>query len=140
MVAMFNGLGVAASGMSTYKTWLDAIADNVANVSTVTSTSEDAYQSKYVVATSQAGTGRGVKGMIGNGTAVTNVLTNDPTGIVTYSPDHPLADENGFVRQANVDLGEQMTNMIIAQRAYQVNVTVFERARDSYLRALEIGK
>ena len=35
---------------------------------------------------------------------------------------------------------DQMTNLIIAQRAYSANVTVFERARDAYMQALEIGK
>lgn len=140
MAAMFGGLGVAASGMSTYKTWLDAIADNVANVNTIRSTSEAAYQSKYVVARSVEGSGYGVQAKIGKGASVANVVKNDPEGTVTYAPDHPLADEQGLVRLPNVDMGEQMTNMVIAQRAYQMNVTVFERARDSYLRALEIGK
>lgn len=140
MAAMFVGLGAAASGMLTYRTWLDAIADNVANVNTVKSTSEAAYQSKYVVARSVEGSGLGPRGQIGRGTRVAAVVKNDPEGLLAYQPDHPLADENGLVRLPNVDLGEQMTNMIIAQRAYQMNVTVFERARDSYLRALEIGK
>ncbi|NLA37141.1 MAG: flagellar basal body rod protein FlgC [Actinobacteria bacterium] len=140
MNAMFGALGVASSGMSTYKTWLDAIADNIANVNTVRSTAEEAYRSKYVVAQSVEGSGFGAQARIGKGTTVANVVENDPEGIITYAPDHPLADENGLVRMPNVDMGEQMTSMIIAQRAYQMNVTVFERARDSYLRALEIGK
>ncbi len=140
MGAMFSALGVAASGMSTYKVWLDAIADNVANVSTVRGMDENAYESKYVVAQSRPGSGHGVRGQIGRGTSVSRIVENDPEGILAYQPDHPLANEEGLVRLPNVDLGEQMTNMIIAQRAYQVNTSVFERARDSYLRALEIGK
>ena len=59
---------------------------------------------------------------------------------MVYQPDHPYADENGMVRMPDMDLSTQMTNLIIAQRAYQANVTVFERARDSYQRALEIGR
>ena len=58
-------------------------------------------------------------------------------GRLVYDPNHPLADDNGFVRAPDMDLTDQMTSLIIAQRAYPANVTVFERARDAYLRALE---
>ena len=49
-------------------------------------------------------------------------------------------DEAGMVRHPDMNLSDQMTNLIIAQRAYQANVTVFERARDAYMRGLEIGR
>ena len=61
-------------------------------------------------------------------------------GRLVHQPDHPLADEEGMVRHPDMNLSDQMTNLIIAQRAYQANVTVFERARDAYLRGLEIGR
>ncbi|MEZ5321052.1 MAG: flagellar basal body rod C-terminal domain-containing protein [Microthrixaceae bacterium] len=137
MNALFGSLDVAYSGMDVYKAWLDATADNVANVNTVRRTSEDAFQSKYVIARSLAGRNGSA---IGRGTSFAGVALGDPNGKVVYDPTHPLADAQGMVRYPDVDLGEQMTNMLIAQRAYQANVTVFERARDAYTRALEIGK
>jgi flagellar basal body rod protein FlgC len=39
-----------------------------------------------------------------------------------------------------MNLSDQMTSLLVAQRAYQLNVSVFERARDAYVKALEIGK
>jgi flagellar basal-body rod protein FlgC len=81
----------------------------------------------------------GGNGQIGNGAFVAGVQFGDAEGRMVYQPDHPFADENGMVRTPDMDLPTQMTNLIIAQRAYQANVTVFERARDAYLRALEIG-
>jgi flagellar basal-body rod protein FlgC len=125
----FALIGIPASGMRTYKTWLDAISDNVANVSTVTSTDQAAYQERFVVARSAQG----------GGVVVEAARFGDPAGRLQYDPNHPLADENGFVRAPDMDLTDQMTSLIIAQRAYQANVTMFERARDAYLRALEIG-
>lgn len=136
MAALFSSLGVAASGMGVYKTWIDATADNVANVNTVRRTSESAYRAKYVVAAAVPGGTNGV----GRGSAVASIGQGDRDGTVVYDPNHPLADEQGMVRYPSVNLVDQMTHLIIAQRAYQANVTVFERARDSYLRALEIGK
>jgi flagellar basal body rod protein FlgC len=39
-----------------------------------------------------------------------------------------------------MNLSDQMTHMLIAQRAYQANVSAFRAGRDAYLRALEIGR
>jgi len=136
MSGLFSSLGVAGSGMSVYKTWIDATADNVANTNTVKPTSEAAYQAKNVVAASVPGGANAV----GQGAQVTQILLSDREGTVVYAPDHPLADQQGMVRYPSMNMTDQMTNLIIAQRAYQANVTVFERARDAYLRALEIGR
>lgn len=116
------------------KTWIDAIADNVANVNTVHRTSEAAFQPRSVVAEAVPG------GATGNGVAVQQVTLGSPDGTLVYDPQHPLADADGLVRRPDEDLVGQMTTLIVAQRAYSANVTVFERARDAYLRALEIGK
>jgi flagellar basal-body rod protein FlgC len=130
MSGAFSLLGIPASGMRVYKTWLDAISDNVSNVSTIRPTDQAAYQERFVVA--QAADGGGV--------VVEGARFGDPAGRLLYDPNNPLADANGFVRAPDMDLTDQMTSLVIAQRAYQANVTVFERARDAYLRALEIGQ
>lgn len=129
MTAAFSLLGIPASGMRTYRSWLDAIADNVSNVNTIRGTDEAAYQERFVVA--QAAQNGGV--------VISGARFGDPNGRLLYDPNHPLADANGFVRAPDMDLTDQMTSLVIAQRAYQANVTVFERARDAYIRALEIG-
>jgi flagellar basal-body rod protein FlgC len=136
MSALFNSLSITGSGMGVYKTWIDATADNVANVNTVTSTDEPAFQQRFVLASAN----ENGAGSIGNGARVAGVQFGDAEGRLVYDPAHPLADENGMVRHPDMVLSDQMTNLIIAQRAYQANVTVFERARDAYLRGLEIGR
>lgn len=135
-MSMFGSLGIAASGMHVFKTWIDATADNVANINTVRSTDEEAFQERFIV----AGPRQYQHGKVGTGVRVLGVVGGDPDGRLAYDPFHPLADENGMVRRPDMDLSDQMTNLIIAQRAYQANVTVFERARDAYLRGLEIGR
>jgi flagellar basal-body rod protein FlgC len=130
MSGAFSLLGIPASGMRVYKTWLDALSDNVANVSTVRPTDQAAYQERFVVA----------RAAENGGVVVEGVRFGDPAGRLQYDPNNPLADENGLVRAPDMDLTDQMTSLIIAQRAYQANVTVFERARDAYQRALEIGQ
>jgi flagellar basal-body rod protein FlgC len=147
MSSPFSSLGAPASGMRVYQTWIDALSDNVANVSTSNPEGEAAFQERFVVAQASGGRGRPSAGPngassgseIGNGAFVSGVEFGDAEGRMVYQPDHPYADADGMVRMPDLDMSTQMTNLIIAQRAYSANVTVFERSRDTYLRALEIG-
>ena len=133
---LFNSLDIAMSGANLSRFWMDAISDNVANINTVRSTDQPAFQQRMVIAQSVGGEGGGV----GDGARVAGIRLGDPEGRLRHDPDHPLADENGLVRTPDIELSDQMTHLIVAQRSYQANVTVFERARDAYQRALEIGR
>jgi flagellar basal-body rod protein FlgC len=61
-------------------------------------------------------------------------------GRVVHQPDHPLADAEGNVRYPDIDLGDQMTQLIMAQRGYQANIACMERATNAYQAALQFGK
>lgn len=134
MSGPFHSLSISGSGMDVYQIWLDAISDNVANINNVTSTDQPAFQERFVIATADEGGGRM------NGAEVDRIEFGSPNGLEIYQPEHRLADENGFVRIPDVDLAHQMTHLLVAQRAYQANVTAFRTARDAYQRALEIGR
>jgi flagellar basal-body rod protein FlgC len=134
MSGPFHSLAISGSGMGVYQTWLEAIADNVANINNVSATDEPAFQERFVVAEAAERTGRF------DGARVSRIEFGSPYGEVVYNPDHPLADDEGMVRVPRVNLGHQMAHMIVAQRAYQANVSAFRAARDAYQRALEIGR
>jgi flagellar basal-body rod protein FlgC len=129
--------GTAGSALTTHRIWMNAIADNIANVNTVRAMSDSAFQERFIVAQELPGHPGDPIG-VGGGVYAESVEFGDPVGIVTYEPGHPLADENGLVRRPNVNMGDQMTNLILAQRAYQLNLAVVDRARDSYMQALQI--
>lgn len=129
-MTMFAALGVSASGLRAFRTWLDAVSDNLSNLNTVRPMNEAAYQARYVQATADPG----------GGVMVTAVRFGDPTGLVVSDPTNPLADANGFVRRPDIDMNEQMTSLLIAQRGYQANIAAVERVRDAYQQALTIGK
>lgn len=131
-MALFGAMHTSGSGMRVFRTWLDAVSDNIANVNTVRPTDEEAFRARMVVAETVAeGDERGVR--------VAGIALGDAEGRVVYQPDHPFADEQGLVRLPNVDLGDQMVQLIVAQRAYQANLATFERARAAYEAALQIG-
>jgi flagellar basal-body rod protein FlgC len=71
---------------------------------------------------------------------VSGSALGDAEGRLVYSPEHPLADAEGYVRFPDIDLAEQMSNLIMAQRGYQANAAVVDRAKESYQAALQIGR
>lgn len=130
----FDAIGIASTGMTVNRKWIDAVSDNMANLSTVKSMDEDAFQAKYVVATA-AGYPTETEG-----TQVAGIELGSAEGRTVYEPDHPLANEDGYVRYPDIDMSSQMTQLIMAQRAYQANASVVERARATYEQALTIGQ
>lgn len=127
----FDAIGIAGTGLTLHRKWLDAVADNLANVNTVTGTGGNAFQARYVLA--QAGEGT-------SGAYVAGAAFGDPVGRLVYAPDHPLADADGYVRYPDIDMAEQMGELIMAQRGYQANAAVVDRAKTAYEAALEIGR
>ncbi|MCU7731183.1 flagellar basal-body rod protein FlgC [Actinoplanes sp. KI2] len=130
-MSIFNAIGVAGTGVTVYRKWLDAVSDNIANIDNVSRTNEKAFQARYVVAQEAAD---------GNGAQVGGVAFGSAQGILTYDPQNPLADSKGYVRRPDIDLGSQMAQMMMAQRAYQANLSVVDRAKDSYTAAINLGK
>ncbi|MFF5079553.1 flagellar basal body rod protein FlgC [Actinoplanes sp. CA-054009] len=130
-MSTFNALGVAGTGVTVYRKWLDAVSDNIANMNNVSRTSEKAFQARYVVAQ---------EAQDGNGAQVGGVQFGSAEGVLVHEPDNPLADAEGYVRKPDIDLGSQMAQMMMAQRAYQANLAVVDRARDSYTAAINLGK
>lgn len=127
----FDAIGIAGSALTVNRKWLDAISDNIANVNTARRTDEAAFQARYL----QIQAGEGTSGVY-----VEADLYGSAEGRLSYQPDHPLADENGMVRMPDIDMAEQMSALIIAQRAYAANAAVVDRARETYLAGLQIGR
>jgi flagellar basal-body rod protein FlgC len=119
--------------MGAYKLWIDAVADNISNINTVRGTNQPAFAERFVMVGANAPDG-------GAGVHVQGAAFGDTEGILAYEPNHPLADENGMVRRPNINLSEQMAYLIEAQRGYQANVAVMDRARAAYESALTIGQ
>jgi flagellar basal-body rod protein FlgC len=128
---MVDAIGIAGSALTVHRKWLDAISDNIANVNTVRATDEEAFRARYVIA--QAGEGT-------TGVYVQAGAFSDAEGRMVYEPTHPLADDKGYVRYPDIDLGQQMSSLIMAQRGYEANAAVVDRAKSTYEAAIQIGR
>jgi flagellar basal-body rod protein FlgC len=132
----FDVLNIAGSGLNMHQTWLDSLSYNIANINTVRSTSQSAFQAQYTMAQSVDPQGS----TDGGGVKVSGIALGDPVGRLVYQPDHPLADAKGYVRMPEIDLGSQMSQLIIAQRGFQAQSAVIKNAQDVYSSALSIGR
>jgi flagellar basal-body rod protein FlgC len=148
MSGIFSTLKITASGLTAQRLRMDVIAANVANAETTRTTEGGAYQRKLVVfRTDQPrnnfapiGSRFTSEAAVTGGVRVDGILSDDSPGHRVYDPDHPDADEEGFVTYPNVNIVTEMTDMLSATRSYEANVTVFNALKAMALKALDIGR
>lgn len=126
----FDTLRIANSALGMHQTWLDSLANNIANVNTVVATSQTAFQTQTPI----------VRAMAGGGVEVAGMALSDPQGRMVSDPANPMADADGYVRAPEDDLATQMTQLVMAQRGFQASVQVTKDAQETYRAALEIGR
>ncbi|QAY60078.1 flagellar basal-body rod protein FlgC [Microbacterium protaetiae] len=126
----FDAIGIAGTGLTVHRKWLDALSDNIANINTAVAPDDTAFRERYVRVTTSD---------LSPGAYVAGVSLGSAEGRLVQEPDNPLADENGNVRYPDIDLADQMAQLILAQRGYEANAGVVDRARNTYEAALQIG-
>ena len=133
-MGVFDTLGISASGLLAHRKWLDAVSDNISNINTTSRTNEAAFQERFINAQAvDYGSGSG-------GVRVAGTEFGSAEGRLVFEPDNPLADKDGYVKYPDIDLCEQMTQLLMAQRGYQANLAVVERATSTYQAALQLGR
>ena len=55
-----------------------------------------------------------------------------------FMPDHPGADENGYVKMPNVNSLIETMDMQEAQRSYEANLGMIEQSRNMILQTISI--
>ena len=127
----FDAIGIAGTGLTVHRKWLDALSDNIANVNTAVATDDEAFRERYILVENSAQS---------PGVYVAGTALGAPEGRLVHQPDHPLADAEGYVRYPDIDFGAQMSQLILAQRGYQASAGVVDRARNAYEAALQIER
>ena len=124
---------IAGSAMAAQSQRMNTTASNLANAQSATGTEAATYHARKPVfaAITQGG---------GSSVQVLDVVESTEPLRKSYEPDHPLADAEGYVRRPDIDMSSQMTQLIMAQRGYQANAAIVDRAKESYQAALQIGR
>jgi len=134
-MSMFSIFEISSSAMSAQSQRMNATASNMANADSVAGPNGEPYRAKHVMfqAQSQGGSELG-------GVRVTEVVESDAPPRMEYRPEHPLANEEGYVAMPNVDPVDEMVDMIAASRSYQANVEVMNTSKSLMRQTLTIGQ
>lgn len=143
----FNNIfNIAGSGMHAQSARLNTTASNIANAETASSSAGETYRGRHAVFAAVHQDAMGSFSSFGSGSAggasvrVAGVVESDAPLQRRYQPEHPQADEDGFVFYPNVNVVEEMTNMISASRSFQINVEVMNSAKQMVQRVLTLGQ
>ncbi|MDX1346891.1 MAG: flagellar basal body rod protein FlgC [Thiomicrorhabdus chilensis] len=136
-MSMFNILDISASAMHAQTVRLNTVASNMANADSVSSNKEETYRSKQpVFQTIMDQTTMEPKG----GVRIKEIVENQAPLKMEYNPNHPMANEEGYIYRPNVNVVEEMANMMSASRSYETNIEVMNTSKQLLLRTIQLGK
>ena len=160
----FSGFNISANGMSVQRRKMNIIAENIANADNIRTEDGKPYQRKYMTVSQKKNSFSNNIDLqkMNIPMAVTRddhiAFPNSSPGIrnpdeakisfeeevdkkagdIIYMPDHPDADENGYVQMSNVNIITEMVEMIAATRSYEANLTALNSAKQIAKDSLEI--
>ena len=138
VMSIFPVFDTASSALSTNRVWMDAISDNLANVNTVRP-----VRPARVPGPLRRGAAAAVEPGRPGRRRRRGRRRFDPVRRLdrhrALRARQPAREQSGLVRSPDIDLGQNMTDLIIAQRAYQLNLSVVSAAQQSYQQAIQIN-
>ena len=142
-MSLFNIFDQSGSGMAAQTLRLNSIASNIANAESVAANPEETYRARYPVfqaALQDAIGSQQPDQTLQSGVQVPGVVESQKPFDLRYEPDHPYANDDGYVTYPNVSVVEEMANMVSASRSFQVNVEVMNTAKTLAERLLTMGQ
>lgn len=135
MSELYNALGVSASGMRAQSTRIRVISENIANADTAATTpGGDPYTRQQVTFKNVLDRESDLK-KVGVDKVMQDTKRPFP---VKFMPDHPGADENGYVKMPNVDPLIEAMDIREAQRTYEANLGMIEQSRNMVMQTIDI--
>ena len=139
-MSMFKVFDVAGSALSAQTLRLNTTASNMANANTVSSSTEETYRARHPVFAAMLAEQYGRQPDSSVGVSVRGIVESQAPLQQQYNPNHPMANEDGYIFLPNVNVVEEMANMISASRSYQSNVEVINTAKQLMMRTMNMGQ
>jgi len=147
---------IAGSGMNAQTVRLNTTASNMANAQSVSSSIDETYRArKPVFAPMLERYKQGIsdeygyqnpvtsfnpRDVAGEGVQVLGIVESNQELQMRHEPNHPMANEEGYVFYPNVNVVEEMTDMMSASRSFQTNVEVMNTTKQMMQRVLTLGQ
>lgn len=139
---------LAGMGMTAQSIRLNTTASNLANAQSASSNIDEVYRARHPVFETMRqdvmkenyGGMPSMSDQASSGLRVAGIVESDQPLQKRYEPDHPKADEEGYVYYPNVNVVEEMADMMSASRSFQMNVEVMNSAKAMMQRVLTLGQ
>ena len=160
----FSAFDISSVGLSIQRKRMNLIAENIANAETTKTENNTPYKRQYFRITAknnsfpdaiksegikmrmnrtEAAHFSGIKEMTGSNPVdesglKTQLVEDNTVGEKIFMPNHPDADEQGYVEMSNVNIITEMVEMISATRSYEANLTALNNSKQMAKDSLEI--
>lgn len=132
---IINAMQISAMGMRAQGARIRVISENLANVNTTGQTpGADPYRRQTISFANELNKEIGVR-MVEINEIGEDRETPFP---LEYRPDHPAADENGYVKMPNVRGIIETMDIREAQRSYEANLGMIEQSRTMVMRTIDL--
>ncbi len=136
MLEAVSSREIAVSGLRAQRARINVIANNIANALTPATAKGGAFRRQMAILEGeQLRPGLAPEKF---GVKLKEVVNDNSPLRLSYEPNHPFADENGYVEYPNVDMSVEMVDLVSAQRAYEANIAVVLSGKRMSQKALEI--
>ena len=148
-MSLSNIFTISGSAMSAQTVRLITIASNMANVDSAASSADQTYRARKPVFSQMMNDSMRERGWkntkldktgAGVGVQVEAIVESDAPLQPRYEPDHPMANEEGYVFYPNVNPMEEMADMMSASRSFQTNVEIMNSAKSMMQKMLTLGQ
>lgn len=144
-MSFLKSLNISGSALTAQRKRIDIITQNLANIQTTRTTEGGPYVRKLTILKEQPLSFRKMlnlrmSGGADGGVIVDRVVESDEPLIPVYDPEHPDANDQGYVMMPNVNRTEEQIDLMAATRAYEANLTALNIVKAMVIKTLEIGK
>ncbi|HSR52414.1 MAG TPA: flagellar basal body rod protein FlgC [Acidobacteriota bacterium] len=148
MSGLFSALDVSASALNANRRRMELLVTNIANSQTTRTAEGGPYKRKDVVFMSTPMQDQFQDLYLSlieeepqlEGVRVSEVVVDQGQPQLRYQPNHPDADEKGFVAYPDINPIQEMANLMGATRSYEANIKAFEAVKQIVQRSIDLGR
>ena len=141
-----SAIRISTSGLNAQRTRMNVVSSNLANINTTRTPEGGPYRKKEVIVSATPAKDKfgqelqsTLEGKLKEAKA-SDIVEDQSAPRLVYEPNHPDANEEGYVAYPNINLMQEMVNLMSASRTYEANITAINASKSLALKALELGR
>ena len=134
-------MSVAGAALEANTVRMNLAVSNIANAEVLAGNENDAFKAKRAVfRTILEDEVDKRRGEVSGGVRIQEVIEDKTSHTVSFDPNHPDANEEGYVYLSNVNAMNELVEMTAAARSFETNVEALNTAKQLMLRTVELLK